>query len=114
MARVDDSRKAPFLWLHYELDDMGLSPQEFRLYVHIVRRAGKGGACWEAVGNMADHCGMSESSVKRALKVLIKKGMLDKQPRTGETSVFTIQDIEKWDLNPGHTDPGGRSERPRG
>ncbi|MBT9316261.1 helix-turn-helix domain-containing protein [Leptothoe spongobia] len=96
MIEVNDARKLPFIWLNLALDDAGLNPYEFRIYVHVVRRAGKNGECFETVANMAANCNMSTGSAKRALKGLIDKQMLARESRSGTTSIYRIEDIEQW------------------
>ena len=116
---LKDSRNMPFLWLHLELDDAGLTPYEMRVYIHVVRRAGKENACWESLPNMASHCDIGIATIKRALKGLIGKNMLDKHPRNGDTSIYRITDISDWhidchrpssEMTQVMREPGGSSE----
>jgi len=96
MIEVHDSRRLPFIWINLELDDAGLNPYECRMYLHIVRRAGHDGACYETVANMAAHCNMSTGSAKRALRGLIDKGLLSRDSRRGTTSVYKVTNINLW------------------
>ena len=77
------------------LDDYPLEPEEFRLYAHILRRAGSNG-CFESIPNMARHCRMGEKSVKNALKLLLAAKMLVATPRPGITSVYDLTPAKEW------------------
>ncbi len=96
MIGAFDDRKLPFIWLNLELDDLDLTPHAFRLYVHIVRRAGKDGMCWESVNNMATHCKMSTGKVKESLKQLCDRTMITRQSRPGYTSIYRVENVDLW------------------
>lgn len=71
------------------LDDYGLSPYEFRVYAHVLRRAG-GGKCWESIPNMAKHCRMNEKTTRRAIQRLIDLRMIRPQLRPGKSTEYII------------------------
>jgi hypothetical protein len=78
------------------LDDYGLSPYEYRLYSHIVRRAGKNG-CFESIGNIAKHCLMNEKTVRQSLKVLLGAGMIAVvESKKGKSVVYEVTPHEDW------------------
>jgi hypothetical protein len=84
------------------LDVIGLSPIAFRLYVHIRRRAGESGKCWESAHNMANFCAMSTFAVHKAKKELAELGLIsiENKKRAGggkDYHEITVQDI--WQLN---------------
>ena len=106
MVLSEDKRDQPFIWFDIELDDMDLSPYEFRVYIHVVRRAGRAGQCWESVQNIADHCNIGNGTTKRALKTLVTKKLLTKNFRDGQTAVYTVNDKTKWESNLGQKQPG--------
>jgi hypothetical protein len=58
------------------IDDMDLSPYAFRLYVHIKRRAGDHGVCFENSSNLAKSCHMSEGEVSKCKKELKGQGLI--------------------------------------
>ena len=68
------------------LDDSDLSSQEFRLYCHISRR----GTCYESIPAIARACRLHSSTVKRGLKELHRRGLVQKESRIGSTTVFRI------------------------
>jgi predicted transcriptional regulator len=78
------------------LDEYGLDPMEYRLYSHIVRRAGKDG-CFESIPNMAKICLMNEKTVRKALRILIAAGLIKIiQERKGKTSIYEITHSSEW------------------
>ncbi|MBD2255180.1 helix-turn-helix domain-containing protein [Nostoc parmelioides] len=78
------------------LDEYGLDPMEYRLYSHIVRRAGKEG-CFESIPNMARICLMNEKTVRKALRVLIAAGLIQiAQQRQGKTTIYQITHSSEW------------------
>jgi hypothetical protein len=68
------------------LDDLGLTPLQFRLYCHISRR----GQCWEAAGNIAKACCVNRNSVWPALNFLVGAGLVQQERREGQTSILSI------------------------
>mgnify|MGYP000844738917 FL=1 len=80
------------------IDDMNLSLPAFRLYVHLKRVAGEGGASWEGVRRMADACNMSIGAVRRAKLELLDADLIRIDPGAGEQADFiTIVDV--WQKN---------------
>ncbi len=78
------------------LDDYGLNPQEYRLYGHIVRRAGKDG-CFESIPNMATICLMNEKTVRKTLQILIAARFIKiAQERKGKTTIYEITHHSQW------------------
>jgi hypothetical protein len=67
------------------LDDLGLSPVEFRVYYHVVRR----GKCYESMDSMADFMGISRSTVYRTFKFLEGSKLVFAVRKQGETTVYT-------------------------
>lgn len=50
-----DRRRLP-VFIHSELDDMGLSLEAFRVYAHLARRAGRDGRAWPGLQSIGDVC----------------------------------------------------------
>ncbi|GAF99333.1 unnamed protein product, partial [marine sediment metagenome] len=46
--QVRSEDRAYFTMMPNIIDDMGLDPYAFRLYVHLRRVAGENGACWQS------------------------------------------------------------------
>jgi hypothetical protein len=78
------------------LDDYGLDPYEYRVYSHIVRRAGKNG-CFESIPNIAKHCLISEKIVRRSLKILLDSNLIAVVSSiAGKSVVYEITPKEEW------------------
>ena len=94
-AELHDARNLPVIFVHSSLDDAGLSPEAFRVYCHIARRAGERGA-FPSVRSIGECCGMSRRPVMRSLRELIDRHMVSKQSRPGETSVYRLTHHGSW------------------
>ncbi len=57
------------LFVRREIDDYGLDPYEFRIYVRITRHSGNN-ETWESMTNRTCACGMSLSRARLALQIL--------------------------------------------
>jgi len=80
--------------------DSDLSVYAFRLYVHLKRRAGDDGACWEGTRAIAAACRMSMGQVSKAKQELLDKHLIEKTTRTtrgGQVDQITIVDL--WPEN---------------
>jgi hypothetical protein len=87
--------------VHSTLDDLPLTPVEFRLYAHAVRRGGIGGLYWESVPKAAKHCQVRPDTLRRALQRLLSLGLMvpaDKRP--GKTWTYTITAPSSWPFQP--------------
>jgi len=121
-----DEREKPFVYVDVELDDAGLDPFEFRIYVRIARRCGgtTDGTCWESLNSMAKATDISVSQIKRALNVLEKRKFIKR--RSGKTDGISnrlaLLDKRHWiALSVGGSSDrttlemgGGSSDRARG
>jgi len=91
------------------VEDFLTDPFEFRIYLHIKRRAGDGGNCTESSKKMAAACGMSLRKlreVKRSLekprpefnnRPLIRTSHRKTESKDPDTDIITIVDV--WDVN---------------
>ena len=61
-----------FTMIPHIIDDLELSPYAFRLYVHLSRVVGQGGMCYQSTETLAAFCHMSNSTVVRAKRELVK------------------------------------------
>jgi hypothetical protein len=59
------------------IDDMGLDPYSFRVYVHLKRVAGDKGVCWQSTRTIAEVCHMSIGQVVAAKQVLVSQGLIE-------------------------------------
>ena len=95
MNQIKDRRDFAIVVPSY-LDDFGLDPYEYRIYSHIVRRAGKNG-CFESIPNMSKHCLISEKIVRRSLKVLLDSNLITVvKSAPGKSVVYEITSREEW------------------
>jgi len=106
MTAFEDKRKAPFIWLELEVDDLPLSPATIRLYVHIVRRAGASNQCFAAIDTMAKHIRVSPGTAKRAIKTLLDCQLIKRHSRKGQTSIYSVTQKSEWNIDWLASEPG--------
>lgn len=109
MSEFIDSRDLP-IFIHSELDDLGLTSKAFRVYAHLARRAGKNGA-FPSYASMGKICfapdlpdGQEDTWKKwaiQAVKELVDAGLIHKQiralPDGGNTSnIYSLTPRSKW------------------
>jgi len=90
-SQLVDRRKLP-IFIHSSIDDMGLTPNAFRVYAHLARRATKDGDAWPSYQSIGDHCFgamYSHPDTRRrhavaAVKELISHGLIAKEKRTAD------------------------------
>ena len=78
------------------LDDYPLTPNEFRMYAHIMRRAGTRGDHFESIPNAAKHCHMNVKTARNAIKVLRALRMVIVTERTGQSSIIEPAHEDDW------------------
>lgn len=83
------------LMVRSEADDSVLTPNEFRLYSHLARRAGAHGA-WPSVASMARQCRVHEDTIRRCLRRLMALNLIKARPRRGATTVYTLASLSEW------------------
>lgn len=84
------------IWVHSALDDLGLTPAEFRVYAHLSRRAGNGVA-WPAINSIAKVCGLSRRTVVKAFNALERRGLLQVERGGGNaTNRYRLVDMTYW------------------
>ena len=96
MILVDHRFAKSVLFVHSSLDDAGLTANEFRVYCHLARRAGNTGDAFPSVQTIADVCRMNRDTVWAALKSLTARGMLQRVPRPGLSTVYVLTTPEHW------------------
>lgn len=92
---VVDHRSPP-VFIHSEIDDLGLDVYAFRVYATLVRRASGGAGAYESVANMANRCRMSPRRTHQALRALEKTGLIVGDRRSGSTTVYQLQPQHAW------------------
>ena len=79
------------------LNDYGLTATEFRVYCHIVTKAGLSGKCSESVPAIAQSCRLSRNVTLRALQNLSEiHQLLLRNKRPGETDEYSIAPESQW------------------
>ncbi|WP_104992693.1 helix-turn-helix domain-containing protein [Deinococcus sp. NW-56] len=90
-----DTSEMNVLFVHSALDDYPLTPEEFRLYGHIARRASSG-AAYPSIENMAKACRMHPDTVRRCLGNLVTYKLLEAHERKGRTTLYTLTKFSRW------------------
>jgi hypothetical protein len=80
------------IFVHSKLDEMGLSPAQFRVFCHIARR----GECFACLESIANVCRLHPDTVAACLKFLVASGMVARTTRPGLSSVYTICPMSNW------------------
>lgn len=97
----DDMPIHHFTLVPHLIDDADLTPQEYRLYLHIKRVAGENNTCWQSENTLATACHISEPTIRKAKRQLQDKGFIRVEPQVDETNhvrhIITIVNI--WEQN---------------
>src|SRR5690606_29623698 len=94
---AEDQRDDMPVFIHSELDDFGLTPFEFRAYAHLARRVNdRKGEYYEKLKNGADVCRMDVKTYRAALVALEEYGLVSREERPGQTSVFRLNPKSAW------------------
>lgn len=101
VTSYQDRRTLP-VYIDAEIDDSGLDVFERAVYLTIARRAGQSSTFYESVANMAERLGIGTTKARETLRALESYGVIRREERTGETSVYVLTDrSEGWRLPPG-------------
>jgi hypothetical protein len=96
MSRPD----AP-MFVHSDLDDLGLDPFAFRVYATICRRAGDtGGEFYESVVKMSKRLRIGHVRARRALDDLEAAGLIVSEPRLGQVTRYRLAPRSAWKVKP--------------
>jgi Helix-turn-helix domain len=101
-ARSNNGQPDRPAFIHSKLDDYGLSPSNFRVYCHIVRRANNGVA-WPSISSAARVCRLHPQTVRKALAELTRRVFLTRHPRLGATTQYRLTKPSEW-VSVGRTD----------
>lgn len=94
---AEDKRDGLPVFIHSELDDLGLTPFEFRAYAHLARRVNdKGGKYYESLEEGARICQMNVKTYRTALAGLVERGLVSREERPGQTSIYRLEPRSKW------------------
>ena len=108
---IADRRNDLPVFIHSEVDDLPLTIDEFRVYGHLVRRAGQSGPAWPSLQNIGEKCFRASfpnakpetlrDKAKKAVSGLAGLGLLDKQERrhrcaASDTNLYHLSPREEW------------------
>jgi hypothetical protein len=80
------------IFVHSALDDYGLSLIEFRLCARVARR----GSCYESLACLANDFHVSEQTIRRAFRVLVRCKILKEARAPGLSTEFTLNPFSEW------------------
>lgn len=97
------------IFVHSAVDEAGLDPYEFRILMHLSRRANRKQMAWPSLRSMSDTTGISERKIREALGGLQARRMLTitQAPGHGNRHQYELTDPTEWILKPA---PGAASE----
>ena len=82
------------------VDDMDLDPYAFRLYAHLRRVIGSGGACWQSTNTLSEKCKMSVGKISESKQTLKDAGLIKIEKKSGDRGFYDhITLINIWPLN---------------
>jgi hypothetical protein len=84
------------MFVHSDLDDAGLTANQFRLVGRVARRAGTDGWCFESAPNIAVGTKLGVETVRKVMRELRDLGVLEAEARRGKTWALRINPKEKW------------------
>ena len=83
------------IFIHSSLDDAGLTPQQFRVFAHLSRRASSG-LCFASLATMSNICGLRDRTIRECLKVLRARKMISCEERKGYTTLWKVLSPDQW------------------
>jgi len=79
------------------------SAYELAVYTYLKRVAGESGTCWESANNIGKKLNADPKTIRKYLKVLIEKNLIEKVGVKGKTKPTAEYKIIKiWELNTKH------------
>jgi hypothetical protein len=93
------------------LDDLGLTPSQFRVYCHIARRAGAG-VCYESHGSASTLCRMNKKTYIKSLHDLENFGLVEIERRIGTTHLVNLTSESSW-VTPKEVQPHPKIDPPQ-
>lgn len=88
--------KPRLIFIHSMLDELGLSPAEFRVYAHLSRRADKTSSAWPGLRSIARICRMNKSTAAAAIARLISIGLITAQSSKGAVTVYHVRTKDEF------------------
>ncbi|MCC7518212.1 MAG: helix-turn-helix domain-containing protein [Verrucomicrobiae bacterium] len=93
LVHGEDAFNIPFI--RAELDDYILTANQFRVYAHLARRAGRH-AAWPSVLSMARTCRLREETIRQCVGRLRKLNLIETRLRKGHTTLYTLTPLSSW------------------
>jgi len=79
------------------------SAYELAVYTYLKRVAGEDGTCWESANNIGKKLNADPKTIRKYLKILLKKNLIEKVGVKGKTKPTAEYKIIKiWELNTKH------------
>lgn len=83
--RLEDKRRKNWFWDYNDIFDVPLSAQAKLVRLYLARCADQENRqAWPSLSTIAKHCGISRTTVKKAITELLETGWLDKRTRRTE------------------------------
>lgn len=97
MDTFQDMSESNIAFIPVALDEMELTPVEFRVYCHLSRRSNKAAhGAWPSIPNIAKHCKIGVDGVRYALQVLEAFNMVSRESRIGASDLIILLPPSKW------------------
>jgi hypothetical protein len=93
---TQDDGELNVIFVHSKLDDIGLTPPQFRIFAHLSRRAHSTGKAWPGIDSMAKVCRMHKETVIEVLRFLEAASMVIIKKAPGKKSVYQLTAPSKW------------------
>lgn len=90
----------PPIFVHSDIDDLGLTTNAFRVYAHLARRAGKDNTAWPSYATIGEHC--FRSSYPKAKEATLRRRAIEAVAELKKAGLITIERRRRED-NEGHT-----------
>lgn len=110
--RITAERELMPVFVHSEIDDLGLSVNAFRIYGHLARRAGGQNYAWPSYASMGRHCfrpsypKAKDATLRRkaleAVDELKKTGLIEVEERTlpetkgNMSNAYRLVPLARW------------------
>lgn len=95
--KLRDRRRLGVFWLEDGMIDTGVAatigPAAFLIYAILVRHANHNAVSFPSRATIAREAGLSEESVKLALRVLVARKLIDRKTKIGAHGSFSVTEI---------------------
>lgn len=90
----------PPIFVHSDIDDLGLTTNAFRVYAHLARRAGKDNVAWPSYATIGEHC--FRPSYPKAKELTLRRRAIEAINELEKAGLITVERRRRED-NKGHT-----------